>query len=131
MAYEENGAKNEWKRFKMVKSDLNISLLFLSLSLNSVLYNTFDFITRVILWCQNLETNFVWKSKLKSLCIVQICLEKIRVLQCPPLNRIILDRHKSDNNNQMIQLTNVFCVLLVYNEASDISAMLKLWIVFR
>ncbi len=47
-------------------------------------------------------------------------LEKIRVLQCPPLNRITLDRHKSDNNNRMIQLTDVFCVLLIYNEDSDI-----------
>ena len=32
-------------------------------------------------------------------------------VQCPPLNRITLGQHKSDNNNQMIQLTNIFCVL--------------------
>jgi hypothetical protein len=32
-------------------------------------------------------------------------------IQCPPLNRISLGRHKSDNNNRMIQLTDVFCAL--------------------
>ena len=35
-------------------------------------------------------------------------------LQCPLLNRITLGNHKIDNNNRMIQLTNVFCVL-AYN----------------
>jgi len=29
-------------------------------------------------------------------------------VQCPPLNRITLEQHKSDNNNRMIQLTEVF-----------------------
>ena len=29
-------------------------------------------------------------------------------IQCPPLNRITLGQHKSDNNNQLIQLTDVF-----------------------
>jgi len=32
-------------------------------------------------------------------------------IQCPPPYRITLGQHKCDNNNQMIQLTNVFCVL--------------------
>ncbi len=32
-------------------------------------------------------------------------------IQCPPLNRITLGYHKSDNNNRMIQLSNGFCVL--------------------
>jgi len=36
-------------------------------------------------------------------------------IQCPPLNRITLGQHKSDNTNRMIQLTEVFCVLLRYN----------------
>jgi len=36
-------------------------------------------------------------------------------IQCPPLNRITLGSLKSDNNNRMIQLTDVFCVLLRYN----------------
>ncbi len=31
-------------------------------------------------------------------------------VQCPPLNRITLGQHKSDNNNRMIQLTDVFYV---------------------
>ncbi len=34
--------------------------------------------------------------------------------------RITLGQHKSDNNNRMIQLTDVFCVLLRYNETSNI-----------
>jgi hypothetical protein len=42
------------------------------------------------------------------------------LLQCPPLNRITLGQHKSDNNNRMIQLTNIFCVLLRYNGTSNI-----------
>ena len=41
--------------------------------------------------------------------------------QCPPLNRITLGQHNSDNNNRMIQLTNVFCVLFRYNGTSTIS----------
>ncbi len=32
-------------------------------------------------------------------------------LQWPPLNRIILGQHESDNNNRMILWTDVFCVL--------------------
>ncbi len=41
-------------------------------------------------------------------------------IQCPPLNRITLGQRKSDNNNRMIQLTNVFWVLLRYNGTSII-----------
>ncbi len=37
-----------------------------------------------------------------------------KIIQCPPLNRITLGRHESDNNNRMIQLTDVFCVLFIY-----------------
>ncbi len=40
------------------------------------------------------------------------------LIQCPPLNRITLGQHKSDNNNQIIQLTDVLCVLLRYKWAS-------------
>ncbi len=40
-------------------------------------------------------------------------------IQCPPLNRITLGQHKSDNNNRMIQLTDVICVLLGYKRASN------------
>jgi len=39
-------------------------------------------------------------------------------MQCPPLYGITLGTRKSDNNNRMIQLTNVFCVLLRYNGTS-------------
>jgi len=41
-------------------------------------------------------------------------------VQCPPLNWITLGQHKSDNNNRMIQLTNVFYVMLWYNGTSNI-----------
>jgi hypothetical protein len=41
-------------------------------------------------------------------------------LQCPPLNRITLGQHRSDNNNRMIQLTDAFCALLRYNWKSNI-----------
>jgi hypothetical protein len=42
------------------------------------------------------------------------------LIQCPPLNRITLGRHKSDNNNRMIQLTDVFCALFIYKCAGHI-----------
>ena len=42
-------------------------------------------------------------------------------VQCPPLNRITLGQHKSDNNNRMIQLTDVFCVLFRYIMGSPLS----------
>jgi hypothetical protein len=38
---------------------------------------------------------------------------------CPPLNRITLGQHKSDNNKRMIQITDVLCVLLKYRWASN------------
>ncbi len=31
----------------------------------------------------------------------------------PPLNWITLSQHASDNNNRMIQLTDVFCALFI------------------
>jgi hypothetical protein len=34
-------------------------------------------------------------------------------VKCPPFNRITFGRHKSDNNNRMIQLTDVFCALSI------------------
>jgi len=43
-----------------------------------------------------------------------------KFIQCPPLNRITLGQHKSDNNNRMIQLNDVFCVLLRCNGTSNI-----------
>jgi hypothetical protein len=33
--------------------------------------------------------------------------------QCLPLNGITLGQHESDNNNLMIQLTDVFCALFI------------------
>ncbi len=44
----------------------------------------------------------------------------IHMVQCPPLNRITLGQHRNDNNNRMIQLTKVSCVLLRYNGTSNI-----------
>jgi len=38
-------------------------------------------------------------------------------MQCPPLKMITLGQHKSENNNQIIQLMDVFFVLLELNEA--------------
>ncbi len=51
------------------------------------------------------------------------CMSSIRYLnlfwiQCPPLNRITLSQHISDNNNRLIKLTGVFCVLLRYKWAT-------------
>ncbi len=34
-----------------------------------------------------------------------------KVIQCLPLNRITISRLVSDNNNRMIQFTDMFCVL--------------------
>jgi hypothetical protein len=55
------------------------------------------------------------------------------VVQCPLLNRITLGQHKSDNNNQMIQITDVFCVLLRYDWAtiSDYNKRLTLFSVIQ
>ncbi len=41
------------------------------------------------------------------------------MIQCLSLKRITLGQHKSDNNNRMIQLIDVFCVLLRYKWASN------------
>jgi len=41
-------------------------------------------------------------------------------IHCPLLKRITLGLHKSDNNNRMIQLTDIFYVLLRYNGTSNI-----------
>ncbi len=38
----------------------------------------------------------------------------ILIIQCPPLYRITLGQHKSDNNNRMIRLTDGFYVLFMY-----------------
>jgi hypothetical protein len=35
--------------------------------------------------------------------------------QCQPLNRITLDQRKSDYDHRMIQLTDVFCILLIFD----------------
>jgi hypothetical protein len=59
---------------------------------------------------------------------IQLCFEASGMMnsstmnnkQCPSLNRITLGRHKSDQDNRMIQLTDVFCVLLIDNGASNI-----------
>ncbi len=39
-------------------------------------------------------------------------------VQWSPVNRITLGQHNSDNNNRMIQLTDMFCVLLRYKWVS-------------
>ena len=44
----------------------------------------------------------------------------LMVLQYPPLNGFTLAQHKRDNNNRMIQLTDIFCVLFKSNGTSDI-----------
>ncbi len=41
-------------------------------------------------------------------------------VQCLPLNRITLGQYKRDNNNRLIQLTDVSCVMLRYNGTSNI-----------
>ncbi len=43
-----------------------------------------------------------------------------RIKQYLPLNRITLGQHKSVNNNRLIQLNNVICVLFRYNGTSNI-----------
>jgi hypothetical protein len=47
------------------------------------------------------------------------CYYHIIIIQCPQLNRITLGHHKSNNNNRLIQLTDAFCVLLMYWLAND------------
>ena len=53
----------------------------------------------------------------------QYCLHaimKLHTIQCHPLNRITSGQHESDNNNQMIQLTDIIRVLFWYNGTSNI-----------
>ena len=45
---------------------------------------------------------------------------KLTKVQCPKLIMITLGQHKSDNNDRMIQLTDVFCILIRYNGTSNI-----------
>ena len=50
---------------------------------------------------------FFWNTRIfKSLFIYTF------LLQCPPLNRITLGKHKSDNNNRIIQLLTSFAYYL-------------------
>ncbi len=35
------------------------------------------------------------------------------------INRITFGQHKSDNNNRLIQLTDVFCILFIFHGASN------------
>jgi hypothetical protein len=37
------------------------------------------------------------------------------MIQLPPLIRITFGQYKSDTNNRMIQLADMFCVLFIYN----------------
>ncbi len=60
----------------------------------------------------------VMSKLLLNLIRIQQLLEKFQI-QCPPLNRITLGQNKTDNNNRMIQLTDVFCVLSRYKWASS------------
>ena len=41
------------------------------------------------------------------------------LLNCPQFNRITLGQHESDNNDRIIQLLDVFCLLFVYNGTSN------------
>jgi hypothetical protein len=52
--------------------------------------------------------------------VVVVVVVVVMEIQCPPLNRITLGRHKSENNNRMILLTDVFCAMLIYNWAGNI-----------
>jgi hypothetical protein len=63
-----------------------------------------------------------WEMRMSvcvCLCVRERNAEKLQI-QCQPLNTITLGQQKSDNNNRMIQLTDVFCVLFTYNVASII-----------
>ena len=40
-------------------------------------------------------------------------------LLCPPLDRITFGQHESDNNNRMIQLADILCVLFRCNGTSS------------
>ena len=81
------------------------------------------FFLQLMKWCKKLEWLFVKKIKKKSLNVLQTqILHKFFCfsVQCPPLIRITMGQHKSDNNNRMIQLTDIFCVLFVYKGATNI-----------
>ena len=41
--------------------------------------------------------------------------EKLIQLKWPPLKRITLGKHKSDNNNGGIRINSGYCVLIRYN----------------
>jgi len=46
------------------------------------------------------------------------------LIQCTPLYRITLGQHKSDNNNRMFELTDIFWVLLRYN------GLIHIWLLY-
>ncbi len=74
--------------------------------------------------CQNVKKLQTKLIKLDSITIGSILIlptYKRVLVKCPPLKRINFGRHKSlDNNIRMIQLTNLFCVLFIYNDVSYI-----------
>ena len=43
----------------------------------------------------------------------------------PPLNRITMGHHRSDNITRLIQLTDGLCVLFVYNGTSNVRDPIK------
>ncbi len=71
---------------------------------------------------QNINLDFVTFLTYVTFVTLMMCFELCDSydVQCSPLNRLTLGHHKSDNNNRMIQLTDVYCVLLRYRWASNL-----------
>ena len=62
----------------------------------------------------------VLKENVSEICFYIIIFRRpnLNLVQRLPLNRITLGQHKSDNNNQMIRFTDLFCVLFRFNGTS-------------
>jgi len=86
------------------------------------LFSSFLFIQLEQIQCKLLRMSILCVTLFEDVCNLRFIKKKITFLiQCPPLNRITLGQHKSDNNNRMIQLTDVFCVLFRYITGSLLS----------
>jgi len=91
--------ENRNSKFKVSKISQNIF---------NILKNSFHHFSMFKMWSNPYNKQVWYESNICKFVCTQLLHKLYLFERCPPLNRITLGRHKSDNNNRMIQLTNVF-----------------------
>ncbi len=108
--------RSEQKSSHYRSSTVRVYLYFLNISNSLTKFSIFNSLSDYLSYDVTVSRDHIlWLLILvnnKSLYIVCLCFFNstlvVLIVQCPPLNRITLGKHKSDNNNRMIQLTDVF-----------------------